>query len=124
MKKSFIIALLLFALNIHSQANNDVERSFAIRFLEEDILVLKNKEDKKNLYNSEIINIKTDFLSQYGPNILFYKFEFHENLITKLDNKIDLEIHMSSCTEYVMAYDVENKNMYRLQGFMGMIYCF
>jgi hypothetical protein len=119
MKKVFIITLFLLALNSYSQINNDIERSFKILFLGENILALKNKEDKKNLYNPEIINIKTDSLSQYGANILFYKFELNKNSITKLDNNIDLEIHMSSCTEYIIAYDVESKNTFRLQGFKG-----
>lgn len=119
MKKLFLITSLLLALNIHSQTNNDAEHSFLFNFLNENIIVLKNKDDQKTIFNSELLNIKIDFLNQYGADIIFCKFELGKNLIKTINDKTEIEIHMSSCTEYIMAYDIESKNTYRLQGFKG-----
>jgi hypothetical protein len=118
MKKLFLITSLVFALNVHSQINYNIERSFLLEFLKENVLIVKTKEGK-SIFDIEKLNIKVDSLNMYQGDFLFFKLDFKNNEIKSAENNLEISYSSSSCTEYVMAYDIQSKSTYRLQGFKG-----
>lgn len=105
------------SLNIYSQKEDFIKNIFILRFLEEGILVNKDIKTDERIYNSDIIDINIDSLNGYGPNIVFYKFILGKNSIKSLDIRTDISLHMTSCQEYILGYNVENNNSYRIKGF-------
>ncbi len=117
MKKFFTIVFLATFLISYSQ-NNNIQKSFLLRFYEEEILIVKDKQNK-SIYDIDKLNIKIDTLAEYGANVVICKFVFGENRIKSLDENLNITYNSSSCRDYIMAYDVFNKTTYRLQGFNG-----
>ncbi|MCD0476766.1 hypothetical protein LPB87_20425 [Flavobacterium sp. EDS] len=123
MKKLILILFFAFSLNCHSQTSSttssSIERSFILHFIQENVLVIKDKTDKRNVYNPEVINIEIDTLGNYGSDILFCKFKLGKNKIKSMDEKLEIYLKTSSCDEYILAYNIESKEFFRIKGFNG-----
>lgn len=117
MKKLFL-TLLMFSSIVYSQ-ENEVQNKFILHLLNEDILIVKNEQNDRN-FDPEKLNIELDTLdSNHYVDVLFLKFKFGESSINVKDNKLEINYNNSSCNEYVLAYNIVNRNSYRLKGFNG-----
>ncbi|MBN9285642.1 MULTISPECIES: hypothetical protein [unclassified Flavobacterium] len=124
MKKLVMVLFLITSLNAFSQANNDIKKSFVLRFLEENIVVVKNKDTKYNLYNPDFIEIEINNLNNYDSDYMFYRFKLGENTIKANDEKLEILFNSSSCNEYILALNIINKKSYRIKGFNGNDFLF
>lgn len=106
-----------YSQNGNDQNENDINRTFALNFLNENVLILKNIGESNRIYNPDIVKIEVESLGNYNSNISFYKFELGKNKIIPLDKKLDITLQMSSCQEYVIAFNIENHKSYRIKGF-------
>lgn len=94
-------------------------KSFLLKLIDENVLIIKNKSDKKFMYDTDLVNIQLDTLARYGSDIIFYKFKLGKNEVKILSDDIDVGFKMSICNEYIFAYNIENKRTYKIKGFFG-----
>lgn len=119
MKSLILIAMCLFNLNVFSQINKKVVTAFCLHFVEEGIMVLNNKSNNDILYNIDLVNIEVDTLNNYNADIVFFKFKLGKNKVQSLDDSMEVSFNSSSCSEYVLAYNIYSYHSYRLKGFNG-----
>lgn len=119
MKKIFLILLAFCSLSSHSQKINAIERQFALHFLQENILEMKDNLTGENCYNIENIRIDLDTLNNYNTDILFFRFKIGKNKLETNNEKWEIYFNSSSCDEYILAFNIYTNNSYRLKGFGG-----
>lgn len=119
MKTVILFIFIVFSTFVYSQKEDEIGKTFVLNFLNEKSLILKDTIELKKIYNSNALEIETTFINDYNSDILFYKFELGKNKVTILKNNLDVSFCMSSCTVYILAYNIRNNKSYKLKGFAG-----
>lgn len=119
MKKLILIFFIGFTFQTFSQVNDKIKKAFALRLIEEEILVIEDKYSKEILLDPNLVNVEVSFLGQYYSDIVFYDFKVGENKIDTNDNKLSIFFNSSSCNTYILAFNLDNNRSYRIKGFYG-----